>query len=166
MNNEKLMKKISTAGKISIAGIILYFVYLIVSFGSDAKNGFVSGFRDGWNEYDPEAAADASLGVSDVLGIITAFVLIGVIIFTVKSAIQLVFGLSRNTSPFCEKISRSTRDLGIGLILTEAVSAILMILSESPMEIGFSWLAGIIFYAFSLVFRYGTELQREADETL
>ena len=167
MNNEKLMKKISTVGKVSIAGIILYFVYLIWSCASEAKNAFIDGFRDGWNEYDAEAAAaDATLGASDVLGIITAFVLMGVIIFTVKAAIQLVLGLSKNTSPFCEKVSRSTRDLGIGLILSEAVGAVLMLLSKTPMDIGFSWLAGLIFYAFSLVFRYGTELQREADETL
>lgn len=165
MNNEKLMAKIRRVGKISIAGIILYFVYVVAGAVHGAKNTFVDGFREGWNDYDPEAA-DAALTASDILGIISAFLMIGIIIFTVKSAIQLVLGLSKNTSPFCEKISRSTRDLGIGLILSELISAVLMIVSKMPVDIGFSWLAGVIFYAFSLIFRYGTELQREADETL
>lgn len=165
MNNEKLMAKIRRVGKISIAGIILYFVYVVASAVHGAKNTFVDGFREGWNDYDPEAA-DAAFTASDILGIISAFLMIGIIIFTVKSAIQLVIGLSKNTSPFCEKISRSTRDLGIGLILSEVISAVLMIVSKMPVDIGFSWLAGVIFYAFSLIFRYGTELQREADETL
>lgn len=165
MNNEKLMTKIRRVGKISIAGIILYFVYVIAGAVHGAKNTFVDGFREGWNDYDPEAA-DAALTASDILGIISAFLMIGIIIFTVKSAIQLVIGLSKNTSPFCEKISRSTRDLGIGLILSELISAVLMVVSKMPVDIGFSWLAGVIFYAFSLIFRYGTELQREADETL
>ena len=165
MNNEKLMAKIRRVGKISIAGIILYFVYVVAGAVHGAKNTFVDGFREGWNDYDPEAA-DAALTASDILGIISAFLMIGIIIFTVKSAIQLVIGLSKNTSPFCEKISRSTRDLGIGLILSELISAVLMVVSKMPVDIGFSWLAGVIFYAFSLIFRYGTELQREADETL
>ncbi|MBR3023180.1 MAG: hypothetical protein IKN85_09165 [Oscillospiraceae bacterium] len=165
MNNEKLMAKIRRVGKISIAGIILYFVYVVAGAVHGAKNTFVDGFREGWNDYDPEAA-DAAFTASDILGIISAFLMIGIIIFTVKSAIQLVIGLSKNTSPFCEKISRSTRDLGIGLILSEVISAVLMIVSKMPVDIGFSWLAGVIFYAFSLIFRYGTELQREADETL
>ncbi|MBQ5988379.1 MAG: hypothetical protein IJL67_02675 [Oscillospiraceae bacterium] len=165
MNNEKLMAKIRRVGKISIAGIILYFVYVVAGAVHGAKNTFVDGFREGWNDYDPEAA-DAALTASDILGIISAFLMIGIIIFIVKSAIQLVIGLSKNTSPFCEKISRSTRDLGIGLILSELISAVLMIVSKMPVDIGFSWLAGVIFYAFSLIFRYGTELQREADETL
>ncbi len=165
MDNEKLMAKIRRVGKISIAGIILYFVYVVASAVHGAENSLVDGFREGWNDYDPEAA-DAALTASDILGIISAFLMIGIIIFTVKSAIQLVLGLSKNTSPFCEKISRSTRDLGIGLILSELISAVLMVVSKMPVDIGFSWLAGVIFYAFSLIFRYGTELQREADETL
>lgn len=165
MDNEKLMAKIRRVGKISIAGIILYFVYVVASAVHGAENSLVDGFREGWNDYDPEAA-DAALTASDILGIISAFLMIGIIIFTVKSAIQLVLGLSKNTSPFCEKISRSTRDLGIGLILSELISAVLFVVSKTPVDIGFSWLAGVIFYAFSLIFRYGTELQREADETL
>ena len=44
MNNEKLMAKIRRVGKISIAGIILYFVYVVAGAVHGAKNTFVDGF--------------------------------------------------------------------------------------------------------------------------
>jgi len=80
--------------------------------------------------------------------------------------LQLLFGMSRGASPFTEKVSKAIKNMGVSLIVFELTRALFVYISDESVEIGMLWLAGLVLYAFSLVFRYGTVLQKESDETL
>jgi hypothetical protein len=48
----------------------------------------------------------------------------------------------------------------------EISCAALVFIGTGKIELDLFWLAGLVLYAFSVVFRYGTKLQKESDETL
>ena len=79
---------------------------------------------------------------------------------------RLMSGLSRNSTPFTQKTANIVRDLGIFFIIMEIAGDVFMFIAGGVFNVNFFWLAGLIMYSFSLVFRYGSNLQRESDETL
>lgn len=159
MENEKLNSKIKNISRISVVGLIAYIGVSAYAMFPSAKKGFI----DGWNSVDDEA--DIAVWAA-LLGFICAVAMITALIITIVAGLQLLFGMSRGASPFTEKISRAIKNMGVSLIVFEVSKALFMYMYEETIEIGMLWLAGLVLYAFSLVFRYGTVLQKESDETL
>ncbi len=160
MNNEKLTSKIKNISRISVVGLIVYLGLAVYALFPDAKSGFI----DGWNSVD-EGGSDMPAWKA-ILGVLCAVVMITAVVIAIVAGLQLLFGMSRGASPFTEKISRTIRNMGVSLIVLEVSKALFKYMYEETIEIGMLWLAGIVLYAFSLVFRYGTILQKESDETL
>lgn len=161
MENEKLNSKIKNISRISVVGLIAYIVIAAYAMFPDAKQGFI----DGWNDYEKNGLDDVS-DFAAVLGFPVSVVMIVALVIAIVAGLQLLFGMSRGASPFTEKISRAIKNMGVSLIVFEVSKALFMYMYEETIEIGMLWLAGLVLYAFSLVFRYGTVLQKESDETL
>lgn len=161
MENEKLNSKIKNISRISVVGLIAYIGIAAYAMFPSAKKGFI----DGWNDYEKNGLDDVS-DFAAVLGFPVSVVMIVALVIAIVAGLQLLFGMSRGASPFTEKISRAIKNMGVSLIVFEVSKALFMYMYEETIEIGMLWLAGLVLYAFSLVFRYGTVLQRESDETL
>ena len=159
MENEKLNSKIKNISRISVAGLIAYIGLAAYAMFPSAKNGFI----DGWNSVDD--VADTAVWAA-LLGFICAVAMITALVITIVAGLQLLFGMSRGASPFTGKVSKAIKNMGVSLIVFELTRALFVYISDESVEIGMLWLAGLVLYAFSLVFRYGTVLQRESDETL
>ena len=161
MENEKLNSKIKNISRISVVGLIAYIVIAAYAMFPDAKQGFI----DGWNDYEKNGLDDVS-DFAAVLGFPVSVVMIVALVIAIVAGLQLLFGMSRGASPFTEKISRAIKNMGVSLIVFEVSKALFMYMYEETIEIGMLWLAGLVLYAFSLVFRYGKDLQKLSDETL
>ena len=161
MENEKLNSKIKNISRISVVGLIAYIVIAAYAMFPEAKQGFI----DGWNDYEKNGLDDVS-DFAAVLGFPVSVVMLVALVIAIVAGLQLLFGMSRGASPFTEKISRAIKNMGVSLIVFEVSKALFMYMYEETIEIGMLWLAGLVLYAFSLVFRYGTVLQKESDETL
>ena len=161
MENEKLNSKIKDISRISVVGLIAYIGIAAYAMFPDAKQGFI----DGWNDYEKNGLDDVS-DYAAVLGFPVSVVMIVALVIAIVAGLQLLFGMSRGASPFTEKISRAIKNMGVSLIVFEVSKTLFMYMYEETIEIGMLWLAGLVLYAFSLVFRYGTVLQKESDETL
>ena len=160
MGNTKLTSKIKAISRISAVGVIAYLAFTIYSCFPDAKTGFI----DGWNSVDNDAETIPLWRA--ILFVLCAVALLTALIVTIVAGLQLLFRMSRGASPFTEKISRAIKNMGVGLIVFEITMDILNYIDSGKISIGMMWLAGLVLYAFSLVFRYGTVLQKESDETL
>ncbi|MBP5431207.1 DUF2975 domain-containing protein [Ruminococcus sp.] len=160
MEITKLTSKIRNISRISVIGVIAYIVYYIYTYFPDAKAGWI----DGWNESE-EAWPDKS-DWQVILYVLAAFVMLTALIITIVAALKLLFRMSGGASPFTEKVSRSLKNMGVALIVFEVTWDLLNYIDAGTVNIGTIWLAGLILYAFSLVFRYGAVLQKESDETL
>lgn len=159
MENEKLNSKIKNISRISVVGLIAYIVIAAYAMFPEAKQGFI----DGWNSVDD--GADIAVWEA-LLGVVCAVAMLTALVITIVAGLQLLFGMSRGASPFTEKVSKAIKNMGVSLIVFELTRALFVYISDESVEIGMLWLAGLVLYAFSLVFRYGTVLQRESDETL
>lgn len=159
MENEKLNSKIKNISRISVVGLIAYIVIAAYAMFPSAKKGFI----DGWNSVDD--GADIAVWEA-LLGVVCAVAMLTALVITIVAGLQLLFGMSRGASPFTEKVSKAIKNMGVSLIVFELTRALFVYISDESVEIGMLWLAGLVLYAFSLVFRYGTVLQKESDETL
>ncbi|MBQ6035051.1 MAG: hypothetical protein IJL33_06105 [Ruminococcus sp.] len=159
MENEKLNSKIKNISRISVVGLIAYIGIAAYAMFPSAKKGFI----DGWNSVDD--GADIAVWEA-LLGVVCAVAMLTALVITIVAGLQLLFGMSRGASPFTEKVSKAIKNMGVSLIVFELTRALFVYISDESVEIGMLWLAGLVLYAFSLVFRYGTVLQKESDETL
>ena len=163
MENTQLTSKIKTISRISAVGVIAYLAFTIYNCFPDAKAGFI----DGWNaaENGEEVMRDPA-----VWKILIAFpcciAMITALVITIVAGLQLLFGMSRGASPFTEKTSRAIKNMGAALIVFECTMVLINYMMYDVLSVGMMWLAGLVLLAFSLVFRYGTALQKESDETL
>ena len=163
MNNEKMLSKLRILSRISAVSVIAYILLTAYNFFPEAKRDFLSGM----NAYESgeEVMKDPSLWK-----VLTAFpcgiALVTSLVIIIVAGLQLLFGMSKGNSPFNEKVSRAIKNLGVSCIVFELLRTYLFFIMEETVNIGMLWLAGIVLYAFSLVFRYGTILQKESDETL
>lgn len=160
MENTKLTSKIKTISRISAVGVIAYLAFTIYNCFPDAKAGWI----DGWNSAEEGYIDQTPEHV--VLFVLTCFAMVTALIVTIVAGLQLLFRMSRGASPFTEKASRAIKNMGVGLIVFEITWDLINYIDSGKISIGMMWLAGLVLYAFSLVFRYGTALQKESDETL
>lgn len=162
MNNEKMLSKLRVISGISVVGVIAYIALTAYRYLPDA----ISGFKDGWNSYD-ETAATEEMPVWKVLTVVPCGIaFVAALAIIIAAGLQLLFRLSKGNSPFNEKVSKSIKNLGVSCIVFEIVRTFLMLVTIDTIHIGMLWLAGLVLCAFSLIFRYGTILQQESDETL
>ena len=163
MNNEKMISKLKVISRISVVGVIAYIALMAYRYLPDV----ISGFMDGWNSYDGgEAAADEMPVWKILTAVPCGIAFAATLIIIIVAGLQLLFSLSKGNSPFNEKVSKSIKNLGVSCIVFEIVRTFLMFVTLDTIHIGMLWLAGLVLCAFSLVFRYGTILQQESDETL
>ena len=163
MDNTKLTSKIKTISRISAVGVIVYLAVTIYNGFPDAKSGFI----DGWNaaENGEEVMSNPALW-KILLAVPCSIAMITALVITIVAGLQLLFGMSRGASPFTEKTSRAIKNMGAALIVFECTLVLINYMIYDVLSVGMMWLAGLVLYAFSLVFRYGTALQKESDETL
>ena len=163
MNNEKLMSKIRTVSRISVVGAVIYIAVSALRFVPDA----VKGFKDGWNSVDTDTGAQEEvMSWVQLMVVPFAIAFAAVSLIIIVSGLQVLFGMSRNVSPFNDKVSKAVKKLGISFIVFDVVKTVLYLFMYGTLGIGMVWLAGLILCAFALVFRYGTILQQESDELL
>ena len=163
MGNTKLTSKIKTISRISAVGVIVYLAVTIYRYFPDVK----ASFNEGRNAYE---SGEEVMSDPAVWKILLAFpcciATITALVITIVAGLQLLFGMSRGNSPFTEKTSRAIKNMGIALIVFECMMVLINYIVYDVLSVGMMWLAGLVLYAFSLVFRYGTVLQKESDETL
>lgn len=163
MNNEKLLSKIKILSRASLMGIIAYMLLFVFTVSAKVKESFM----EGWNSAGSggKTAADP-----EAWKILAAFpftiALISSLLIIVVSGIQLLFRLSKGDSPFNEKNCRSIKNIGISCIVFDVSKTIFYLLTDGSMSLSLLWLIGLVICAFYLIFRYGTILQQESDETL
>ena len=152
MEKEILTKKIRRLSRISLYLMLIYAVLNI--------SGVLPTYKS-YMLYTKE---------HDLAENIIGFVCFITVLFTALAgfitAVILLNELSRRCTPFTNKISRLAGNMGIYLIILEIAKTIFIYIVSREIVIGLFWLAGIVLYAFSLVFRYGKKLQKLSDETL
>ena len=163
MNNEKLLSKIKVLSRASLIGIAAYILIFAAAVAVKVRENFVNG----WNSADSGEKAAADLAVWKVLVLFpVAVALIASFLIIVAAGLQLLFRLSKGRSPFNDKISRSIRNIGISCIVFDVSKTVFLLLTAGSLNISLLWLLGLVICAFYLIFRYGTKLQKESDETL
>lgn len=152
MDKEILTKKIKRISHISLCAMAVYVVMNVL--------GFFSVNRMYMLDFDEHPMPENIIGLIALVAVLFCAIAGFITVF------MLLNELSKRRTPFTLKISRLMRDLGIYLIVVEIAKAVFIFIVSRELLIGLFWLAGLIFYAFSLVFRYGKNLQKESDETL
>lgn len=165
MNNEKIISRIR---KTCTAGIAAIFVFVAISIRGIVSQA-VQGFTEGWNAADSEVIGYKTVsGLRIVSGGLTGIALIFIGIYLLINCLRMLVWFRKSESPFDLKFSRELKDIGVGFMLLEPVGAIFSVvaLGEYPDAFGLYFSAGVLILCISMIFRYGTELQRESDETL
>jgi hypothetical protein len=155
MENEKLTKKIKRVSKVIVCAMAVYLLLNVLNLLPDS----------GSNTQIIMQAKEQPFWKA-ALGLIAIAVLIASIIGAFVSALQVMYTLSRNRTPFTNKAADYVRNLGIYFIAIEISSTLFIYLADGRISLDLFWLAGLIMYSFSLVFRYGKDLQQQSDETL
>ncbi|MCR5599958.1 MAG: hypothetical protein K6G33_04355 [Ruminococcus sp.] len=152
MKNEELTRKIKRLSNFSLVAIIIYFVLNILGFFTVNKSYII--------DFDDHSMPENIIGIISMLTVVFCAVAGAITTF------MMLNDLSKKRTPFTLRISCLMRNLGIYLIILDIAKAIFVYIAAGEVIVGLFWFAGIIFYAFSLVFRYGKNLQKESDETL
>jgi len=167
MNKENLTEKIRKTSKL---GIILIPLFIIGTFATGFMEA-IDSFKAGWNS--SQTGEDIGLNYLGgtfglITGGITAIALFATAIYIIINIYRLLIWFSKSESPFERKFIKELHDIGIGFILFTVLRSLLIVLHTSSLETGgfLSFSSGILFYILSMIFRYGSELQRESDETL
>lgn len=155
MENEKLTKKIKRVSKVIVCAMAVYMMLNVLNILPDS----------GTNTQIIMQAKEQPFWKA-ALGLISIAVLIASVIGAFVSALQVMYTLSRNRTPFTKKAADYVRNLGIYFIAIEIFSTLFIYLADNRISLDLFWLAGLIMYSFSLVFRYGKDLQQQSDETL
>ena len=152
MDNDKLTRKIKLISRISLAGMVVYAVMNIMGAFPEKKAYILNAKEHSLPENIIGGIAVIAVIFCAIAGFITAFMLLG--------------ELGRRRTPFTLKISNLMRNLGVYLIILEIAKAVFVFLVSKELMLDLFWFAGLLLYAFSLVFRYGKDLQKQSDETL
>lgn len=164
MENEKFISKIRTASTAAIIALIVFIIVPFAALAAEAKKGFI----DGWNSFYEDAEVTVWGMFQGLAVLILGVVIVTVCLCAVIYCMQMFFNLRKATSPFTELSSRRTRKIGICFMIIDPAYFFFNLVAhkEITASLGLYFTAGLLIYCFSLVFRYGTELQRESDETL
>lgn len=156
MDKKQLTRKIQRISRISLIAMVAYGALNIFGMfsGSEVRKDYTLHI-DHHNILVIDIiylAAFLAIFFSVVAGFVTAFMLLN--------------ELGRRRTPFTRKISNLLRNLGAYMIIIEIGKIICIFIAAREIRVDLFWFAGLVLYAFSLVFRYGKDLQKLSDETL
>ena len=155
MDKEKLTKKIKKLSKFTYGAMVIYFLLNCCDI-----------WPDGVKRHNIDMDIKDMSALKAVFAIAALFFLVVSVVGMFISAMKTMSYLSKGRTPFTKKTANRVRDLGIYFIVMEISCAALVFIGTGKIELDLFWLAGLVLYAFSVVFRYGAKLQKESDETL
>ncbi len=169
MNNEKLIGKIRKTSTACIIAILVFFGLNGCGFLGVGLKAFVAEFKEGWNSYDASSGVseDISFGYSAFV-LLTALVIVCVFIYLIINSVRILFWVRKSENPFELRFSSELKQTGIALMILEPLTMLFeyFAVKEIPTVSGLYFASGALFLCISMIFRYGTELQKESDETL
>ena len=161
MENIKKIKKSALVLLVVVGLIMLYHIILVVS--STVANGFVFFPAPDGRSFNP---------VKNVLYIMGTLILLSIQI----CALILLLSIKRDETPFKIKNVKLLKNIAIMLMTLEPLEVIaagIPVAMDDGTFIfmrffpsGNLFVAGIVVYCVSLVFKYGISLQQQSDETL
>lgn len=152
MDKKQLSRKIKCISHISLIAMVAYVV--LDTFGFfPAKRSYELNFSE---HSLPE----------NIIGGISMAAVVFCAVAEFVSAFMLLNDLSKKRTPFTLRICNLLRNLGVYFIIDEIASAVFVFIVSREIRIELFWFAGLVLYAFSLVFRHGKRLQKQSDETL
>ncbi len=152
MDKKQLSRKIKRISHISLIAMVVYVVLDVVGF-FPAKRSYELNFSE---HSLPE----------NIIGGISLIAVVFCAVAEFVSAFMLLNDLSKKRTPFTLRICNLLRNLGVYFIIYEIASAVFVFIVSREIRIELFWFAGLVIYAFSLVFRHGKRLQKQSDETL
>ena len=152
MDKKQLTRKIKRISHISLIAMVVYVV--LNTFGLiPSKRSYELNFSE---HSLPE----------NIIGGISMAAVVFCAVAEFVSAFMLLNDLSKKRTPFTLRICNLLRNLGVYFIIYEIASAVFVFIVSREIRIELFWFAGLVLYAFSLVFRHGKRLQKQSDETL
>lgn len=152
MDKKQLTRKIKRISHISLIAMVVYVVLNIIGFFPE-KRSYMLNFKEHSLPGNITGAISlAAVFFCAVAGFVTAFMLLN--------------DLSKKRTPFTLRICNLLRNLGVYFIIIEIAKAVFIFIVSREIRIELFWFAGLVLYAFSLVFRHGKRLQKQSDETL
>lgn len=155
MDKDKLQKKIKKLCRFTFYAMIFYCILNCCDIWPDSVK-----------QHNVDMEINELPLWKGILVIVSIFFLVLSVVGTFISAVKTMSYLSKGRTPFTKKTANRVRDLGIYFIIMEIACEALVFIGSGKIEPDLFWLAGLILYSFSLIFRYGAKLQRESDETL
>ena len=152
MDKEQLTRKIQRISRISLIAMVAYGALNIFGMLPEKRSYIIN-------------TKEHSL-FENIIGGIAVIAVIFCVIAGFVTAFMLLNELGRRRTPFTRKISNLLRNLGIYMIITEIGKIIFIFIAAREIRVDLFWFAVLVLYAFSLVFRYGKDLQKLSDETL
>lgn len=152
MDKKQLTRKIKRISHISLIAMVVYFVLNIVGFFPEKRSYLLRPEEHSLTGNIIGGISLAAVFFCAIAGFVTAFMLLN--------------DLSKKRTPFTLRICNLLRNLSIYFIIIEITKAVFIFIVSREIRLDLFWFAGLVLYAFSLVFRHGTALQKESDETL
>lgn len=152
MDKKQLTRKIKRISHISLITMVVYVVLNTFGF-FPAKRSYMLN------------SEEHSL-VGNIIGGISLIAVFFCAVAGFVTAFMLLNDLSKKRTPFTLRICNLLRNLGVYFIIIEIAKAVFIFIVSREIRIELFWFAGLVLYAFSLVFRHGKRLQKQSDETL
>ena len=152
MDKKQLTRKIKRISHISLIAMVVYVVLNTFEF-FPAKRSYMLN------------SEEHSL-VGNIIGGISLIAVFFCAVAGFVTAFMLLNDLSKKRTPFTLRICNLLRNLGVYFIIIEIAKAVFIFIVSREIRIELFWFAGLVLYAFSLVFRHGKRLQKQSDETL
>ena len=152
MDKKQLTRKIKRISHISLIAMVVYVVLNTFGF-FPAKRSYMLNSKE------------HSL-VGNIIGGISLIAVFFCAVAGFVTAFMLLNDLSKKRTPFTLRICNLLRNLGVYFIIIEIAKAVFIFIVSREIRIELFWFAGLVLYAFSLVFRHGKRLQKQSDETL
>ena len=151
------LQRICKAGHIIlIIAMVITAVFFILTLAASVLSLF-----------DSETTTSDSLEM--FIGAVALLMMVAVLFFLNK----MVGGISAGESPFTSENSDTLRLISIlffvAFLMLTIASIVVAILDNDASKWSFEWtplITAVVLYVMSLVFRYGTELQIQSDETV
>ncbi|MCR4639139.1 hypothetical protein [Ruminococcus sp.] len=152
MDKKQLTRKIQRISRISLIAMVAYGALNIFGMFPEKRSYIINTKEHSLFENTIGGIAVIAVIFCVIAGFVTAFMLLN--------------ELGRRRTPFTLKISNLLRNLGAYMIIIEIGKIICIFIAAREIRVDLFWFAGLVLYAFSLVFRYGKGLQQQSDETL
>lgn len=182
MGNEKYLANVRKACKITSTVVIVVIILNFLLYASLFVNAFIAGFKAGYYGYESDVYSAEELKtyylpempkLTDsvpliIIAAIASLIFFATGIYMIVRIFMFLSVLKKSESPFNTSLSNHIRSIGISFMILDIADTVAFVSAFNllPYSIGINFVAGIVLWCFSVIFKYGTELQRESDETL